>query len=148
MPLVDGMASTKMIRSFEKTHPSTCLSRRATLNSRIPIFAVSASLVERERETYINVGFDGWILKPIDFKRVGVFLEGIVDENIRNQEVYEPGQWERGGWLQRRPVASPADTKAAEEPASLVRRPRVISPEPLLDANIDTSAAKGKSVTL
>ena len=148
MPIVDGMTSTKMIRSFEKTTSSTCLSKRAALNGRIPIFAVSASLVERERETYINTGFDGWIVKPIDFKRVEVFLEGIVDENIRNKELYEAGQWERGGWFHERSTPSPADTRPAEEPASLIRGPRVTSPEPFPEANIDTSAGKGKSATL
>lgn len=100
MPIVDGFTSTKMIRSFEKTHPKSCLSSRAQLNGRIPIFAVSASLVEKQRKTYIDSGFDGWILKPVDFKRVGLILDGIVNEESRNSCLYEPGHWERGGWFQ------------------------------------------------
>jgi CheY-like chemotaxis protein len=84
MPIVDGLASTKMIRSFEKTHPGNNLSLRASNNGRVPIFAVSASLVERERQTYINAGFDGWILKPIDFKRLNILLLGIVDDDTRS----------------------------------------------------------------
>jgi light-regulated signal transduction histidine kinase (bacteriophytochrome)/CheY-like chemotaxis protein len=99
MPIVDGFTSTKMIRSFEKTHSTSCLSSRAQLNGRIPVFAVSASLVEAEREKYIENGFDGWILKPVDFKRVGLMLDGIVNEESRNSCLYEPGHWERGGWF-------------------------------------------------
>jgi len=99
MPIVDGHSSTKMIRSFEKTHPGGCLSQRAQCNRRIPIFAVSASLVEKDRQKYINIGFDGWILKPVDFKRVDQLLKGIVDDDIRNNCLYEPGKWEQGGWF-------------------------------------------------
>jgi CheY-like chemotaxis protein len=40
MPIVDGLTSTKMIRSFEKSHPETDLSSRAKGNGRVPIFAV------------------------------------------------------------------------------------------------------------
>ena len=111
MPIVDGFTSTKMIRSFEKTQSSSCLSPRATFNGRIPIFAVSASLVEREREKYINTGFDGWILKPIDFKRVNMLLRGIVDNDARHECVYEPGagNWEKGGWFEKREVRDDLD---------------------------------------
>lgn len=106
MPIVDGYSSTKMIRSFEKTHPNSCLSYRAQCNHRIPIFAVSASLVEKERQKYIDLGFDGWILKPVDFKRVDQLLKGIIDEETRNDCLYQPGKWEQGGWF------SPRDEKA------------------------------------
>ncbi|KAK5412745.1 hypothetical protein LTR06_005716 [Exophiala xenobiotica] len=99
MPIVDGFSSTKMIRSYEKTHSRTCLSSRARLNGKIPVFAVSASLVEREREKYIETGFDGWILKPVDFKRVDLLLKGIIDSEARNSCLYEKGKWERGGWF-------------------------------------------------
>lgn len=100
MPIVDGFGSTKMIRSFEKTQSGACLSSRAKKNGRLPIFAVSASLIEREKDKYIATGFDGWILKPVDFKRVDQLLRGIVDESIREGCVYQPGKWEMGGWFQ------------------------------------------------
>ena len=102
MPIVDGLTSTKMIRSHEKAHSQFDLSPRAVMNGRVPIFAVSASLVERECQTYINAGFDGWILKPIDFKRLNTLLAGIVEDEIRNSCLYKPGEWERGGWFCRR----------------------------------------------
>jgi CheY-like chemotaxis protein len=118
MPIVDGYSSTKMIRSFEKTHVGSCLSERAKCNHRIPIFAVSASLVEKERKKYIDLGFDGWLLKPVDFKRVDQLLRGIVDETTRNTCLYEPGKWEHGGWftaLQQQPDAHAVDTHPSHD---------------------------------
>jgi hypothetical protein len=91
-----------MIRTFEKLYSGSHLSTRASGNGRVPIFAVSASLVERERQTYINAGFDGWILKPIDFKRLNVLLLGLVEDDTRHSCLYRPCEWERGGWFNRR----------------------------------------------
>ncbi|KAI5255211.1 hypothetical protein E4T42_01980 [Aureobasidium subglaciale] len=100
MPIVDGLTATKVIRSFEKSHPTHVLSTRASLNGRIPIIAVSASLLERERQMYIDAGFDGWILKPISFPRLQEIMTGIIDNNVRQRNVYESGAWERGGWFE------------------------------------------------
>lgn len=125
MPMVDGYASTKMIRSFEKTHVRQSLSHRAEANGRIPIFAVSASLVEVERDKYIETGFDGWILKPVDFKRVNLFLKGIVDASARDQCLYEPGKWERGGWFhsgRNQSDTSAVDTARSGKAAAVSRR--------------------------
>ncbi|KAI4248272.1 MAG: hypothetical protein LQ352_005961 [Teloschistes flavicans] len=120
MPIVDGLTSTKMIRSFEKSHPRGPISPCAALNGRIPIFAVSASLLEREREKYVNAGFDGWILKPVDFQRLGVLLSGIVEEKTRESCLYKPGQWEHGGWFvsKTKDVFDAATTPSATAPVS------------------------------
>ncbi|KAF4915630.1 Cyanobacterial phytochrome B [Colletotrichum viniferum] len=99
MPIVDGLTSTKMIRAFENSGEHGGHSSIANHNGRIPIFAVSASLIEREREKYVSAGFDGWILKPIDFRRLNTLLLGIVEDDIRATCLYAPGQWERGGWF-------------------------------------------------
>ena len=115
MPIVDGLTATKMIRSFEKSSTSRHLSKRAALNGRVPIFAVSASLVEKERQKYIDAGFDGWILKPIDFKRLSVLLCGIVETKTREDCLYQPGEWERGGWFSK---DQPDVFSAATEPSS------------------------------
>ncbi|KAF2870290.1 hypothetical protein BDV95DRAFT_595815 [Massariosphaeria phaeospora] len=98
MPIVDGLASTKMIRSFEKTHSDT-LSARAAQCGRVPIIAVSASLLERNRQEYIDAGFDAWILKPISFDRLGQLMTGIVDSSVQKKCLYRSGEWERGGWF-------------------------------------------------
>lgn len=117
MPIVDGLTSAKMIRSFEKSHPTHVLSSRASLNGRIPVIAVSASLVEKERQSYIDAGFDGWILKPISFNRLGEIMEGIVDPQVRKANLYKVGNWERGGWFeQSQKHIFAADTTPNEEP--------------------------------
>lgn len=100
MPIVDGLTSTKMIRSFEKSHPTRLQSTRTTLNGRIPIIAVSASLVEREHRAYVDSGFDGWILKPVAFARLSEIMLGIVESKARSDNVYRPGHWEIGGWFE------------------------------------------------
>ena len=110
MPIVDGLTSTKMIRSFEKSHPTHLLSTRASLNGRVPIIAVSASLIEKERQVYIDAGFDGWILKPISFPRLSEIMVGIVEKGVRQKNLYRPGGWESGGWF----AEAQADVFAAE----------------------------------
>lgn len=88
-----------MIRSFEDDHPGVGLSFRAACNGRVPIFAVSASLVKKDQQLYVGGSFDGWILKPIDFKRLSTWLVGIVNEVIRGSCLYEHGACKRGGWF-------------------------------------------------
>ncbi|KAK8143649.1 Light-sensor Protein kinase [Beauveria asiatica] len=102
MPIVDGLTSTKMIRSMERESQIKGHSDVAKRNGRVPIIAVSASLVEGQRQTYIDAGFDAWILKPIDFKRLSVLMGGIHNDLARNASVYMPGQWEAGGWFAAR----------------------------------------------
>ncbi len=112
MPIVDGLTSTQMIRSHEKISSPSILSPRAARNRRVPIFAVSASLIERDHVRYIDAGFDGWILKPVDFKRLGVLMTGIVSKETRDRCVYVPGHWENGGWF------SPNDSSSSRDRAS------------------------------
>ncbi|VUC34305.1 unnamed protein product [Clonostachys rosea] len=103
MPIVDGLKSTMLIRESEHSSGHLGHSTLAANYGRIPIFAVSASLVESEKQKYVDAGFDGWILKPIDFRRLNTLLVGIHDEGIRVSCLYEPGAWEKGGWLQTNP---------------------------------------------
>lgn len=110
MPILNGFDASKAIRSAEKDFPPA--ERKSTqLNGRIPIFAVSASLREKQRNELIGYGMDGWILKPIDFKRLRVILEAIMDPEKRENVVYKPGcSWEDGGWFK-------SSTTCSEEPA-------------------------------
>ncbi|KAI2468178.1 hsp90-like protein [Annulohypoxylon bovei var. microspora] len=103
MPIVDGLTSTKMVRALEKSDEFLELSSLAATYKRTPIFAVSASLLERDRSNYVEAGFDGWILKPIDFKRLNVLLDGISNDKVRAECLYVPGRWEQGGWFERDP---------------------------------------------
>jgi hypothetical protein len=101
---MDGLTSTKMIRAWERNPSHAGDSRVAAPNAQIPIFAVSASLVEKDRDIYMDAGFDGWILKPVDFKRLNTLLQGITDDLVRNDCLYEEGEWEKGGWFTSRCV--------------------------------------------
>lgn len=99
MPIADGLESTKMIREIEASPEHAGHSEFAQANGRIPIFAVSASLEESKKDDYVNAGFDGWILKPIDFSRLSILLAGIQDQETRRSNLYSPGEWEKGGWF-------------------------------------------------
>lgn len=101
MPIVDGMGSTKMIRECEELAASSTSASATCRPRRIPIFAVSASLVEKDRQTYIDTGFDGWIMKPVDFKRVAQLLDGVHKEEAHEDSLYKPGMWEKGGWFDK-----------------------------------------------
>ena len=137
MPIVDGLTATKMIRSFEKTCLEKFLSKRAALNGRVPIFAVSASLVERERQKYIDAGFDGWILKPVDFKRLSVLLSGIVEKHTRESCLYKTGEWERGGWFckQQPDVFSSSTAPSSKSPVSTSTAPAAYPAQPTADSS-------------
>jgi CheY-like chemotaxis protein len=101
MPIVDGMDATEMIRKFERSCHDYQLSDKVKPLGRVPIFAVSASLVERDVQKYIDTGFDGYIVKPIDFKRVYAILTALKADNERKALTYTPGNWEYGGWFDR-----------------------------------------------
>lgn len=133
MPIVDGLTSTKMIRSYEKTHPNDRFLDRAALTGRVPIFVVSASLIEKDRQSYIDAGFDGWILKPIDFKRLVVLLAGIVGEETRASCLYKPGEWEKGGWfteIQRDAFASSTQPSMQTTTSSMTAESRTDQEDP------------------
>lgn len=113
MPILNGFESTEQIRSFEKKN-SLPLSRLSQeLNGRIPVFAVSASLVESQRNELWDYGIDGWILKPINFKRLNEILKGVTNPVQREKDLYMSGcNWEDGGWLYP-PYRPPTDTPAS-----------------------------------
>ncbi|BGP13468.1 hypothetical protein JCM10213v2_001388 [Rhodosporidiobolus nylandii] len=108
MPIMGGLDASRNIRRVEKETPLPPVEQRPSslLNHGIPILAVSASLPERDRRTIVDAGLDGWLLKPIDFKRLKTLMRGAVDQEAREQELYQPGQWERGGWLYKAPSLS------------------------------------------
>jgi CheY-like chemotaxis protein len=98
MPLVDGIDATRLIRGYER-ESSPPLSQQVQSYGRIPIIAVSASLSEPSRSDYIASGFDGWILKPIDFPRLQELITGIQDEEVRKSLLYGRSPWNRGGYF-------------------------------------------------
>ncbi|POS83390.1 hypothetical protein EPUL_002640, partial [Erysiphe pulchra] len=98
MPLVDGVLATRMIRIAEKEarhrNESTALQ---PLKQRVPIVAISNKLDEESRFDYIQCGFDGWILKPIDFHRLDLMLQGLSNPKLRHEALFVPGQLKKGG---------------------------------------------------
>ncbi|KAF7885871.1 uncharacterized protein EAF02_004380 [Botrytis sinoallii] len=105
MPILNGFSSTTLIRSFlTSTFPVPPISPRAALYGRLPIIAVSASLEETKRDEYIDRGFDGWILKPIDFRMLEEMLKSVEDGGRREGLLYgrEGVKWRKGGWLRLR----------------------------------------------
>ena len=116
---------------------------------------MSASLIEKERQTYIDGGFDGWILKPIDFRRLGVLLSGIVEEHTRASCLYKPGDWERGGWFARQqPDVFTASTQPSTNAPVSITGPPSCPVQPLESSTdkerdrlngLETSAMKSKS---
>jgi CheY-like chemotaxis protein len=109
MPVLDGVSATQKIREEEDRRTSPFSSPRSHFRkSRVPIFAVSASLPESRAQEMVNAQFDAWILKPINFRRLNGLMSGIWDYEQRKRDLYSTGHgrevWERGGWL----VAPPA----------------------------------------
>lgn len=100
MPLIDGTQATRLIRKTEE-ETSALVSSEESDSKTIPIIAVSASLKEASRNEYIQAGFDGWILKPIDFKRLERILAAVNDKSLREDLFYGEGSWDRGGWFEK-----------------------------------------------
>lgn len=66
---------------------------------RVPIFAVSASLDQHSQDSLQAAGFDGWLSKPINFKRLGKVLEGLSSYEARRQATCQTGDFVAGGWF-------------------------------------------------
>ena len=118
MPILNGLEATQQIRHLEATKLARTDRLAHSLNGgRIPIFAVSASLVERQREELEKIGVDGWVLKPVDFGRLYTILRGVTDPVQRERDEYRVGgNWETGGWLLRPssppPISAPVPIPA------------------------------------
>lgn len=114
MPILDGFEATQRIRQLEATiFPKSDRPAHLLNGGRIPIFAVSASLLERQRGELQQIGIDGWFLKPVDFGRLSIILRGVTDPVRRSRDEYRVGEnWEIGGWLLR-PAARPLSVSAA-----------------------------------
>ena len=104
MPIMDGGSATTLIRKVETTNRTSFRQGQPAnsivkCQSRVPIFAISASLEEGKRLEYIQRGCDGGIMKPVDFKRLEILIKGITDVEVRKCETYTPGKWGVGGWF-------------------------------------------------
>jgi hypothetical protein len=107
MPILNGLEATRQIRHLEVTKLVKTDRLAHLLRGRIPIFAESASLVERQCEELEQIGIDKRIFnQPIDFERLYTILRGVTDPvQCKCNEYRVGGSWEIGRWLQR-PIAS------------------------------------------
>jgi len=115
---MDGRKAAATIREIEpKVDEISPTVKR--VDGRIPILAVSATLLEADR-SQLALYFDGWILKPIDFKRMLRLLSGISIVQHRVDDTYVRGEWERGGWFnstkQARRLASASKEEGKKSP--------------------------------
>ncbi|KAG6832020.1 hypothetical protein H0H92_006056 [Tricholoma furcatifolium] len=100
MPILNGFEATQKIRELEQASPLPLTRQSHRLHGRLPIFAVSASLVEKQHDELRQIGMDGWILKPIDFRRLKALMRSVVDSEEKTRDTYRLGyNWEEGGWL-------------------------------------------------
>ncbi|KAM0790366.1 hypothetical protein ACM66B_003249 [Microbotryomycetes sp. NB124-2] len=102
MPIMGGLEATSAIRAIEDKHEvknGGHVPETIKFNGRLPILAVTASLPEREKQTIVDAGLDGWMLKPLDIHRLRVLMKGCVDARSRSANLYQPGQWEAGGFI-------------------------------------------------
>ncbi|KAK4223094.1 putative signal transduction histidine-protein kinase [Podospora fimiseda] len=111
MPVVDGCASIKMIRERERTHPIP--SRAVQSSGRVPVFAISGMLRRQDEEKYREVGFDGWMPKPIDMRRLGTYLTGAFDFATRKLGFYDIGNFNVGGWFPGDMIEPPKEVVAS-----------------------------------
>ncbi|KAJ9475771.1 Osmosensing histidine protein kinase SLN1 [Pseudozyma hubeiensis] len=126
MPICNGQEACIRIRELERKWAET--GERAdrpasqVLNGRVPILAVSATLVPQMRQEMVDIGMDGWILKPIDFARLGALLKGLLHPEDRAANHWKQGYvWEKGGWLsepaQREVVVAVGGSEVSEPSA-------------------------------
>lgn len=97
MPLLDGFQATERIRHNEAQKRNFLTVSDPHLP--IPIIAISASLEESRRDEYAQKGVDGWMLKPVNFRRLDMMLRGIHDMNLRDVLLSSEVTWGQGGWL-------------------------------------------------
>ncbi len=57
LPEMDGFTATRIIKADER-------------NKRIPVLAITASAMKGEEEKILSHGFDGYIAKPIEVKKM------------------------------------------------------------------------------
>jgi CheY-like chemotaxis protein len=91
-----------MIRQHESSSDTVSSSVTASVG-RMPIFAVSASLRAEDMENFVEIGFDGWLLKPIDFRRLNLLLAGASSSEKRQEGLYERSRFRLGGWFTASP---------------------------------------------
>jgi len=116
MPVMDGYTATRTWRERERTSGN---------DAHLPILAMTANAMAGDREKCLAAGMDDYISKPLDREALAAMLK----------------RWLPAGEPSREPVATPAESPRAPEPAPAVlppSPPRAASPPRMtaLDAGI------------
>jgi hypothetical protein len=98
-PISDTTSRQSSLAPLSTSPSVTRGTQRPRKSDRVPIFAVSASLDQHTQESLAGAGFDGWLSKPIDFKRLYVILQGVMSPESRVQRISATGDFARGGWF-------------------------------------------------
>ncbi|KAK4046239.1 hypothetical protein OIV83_006218 [Microbotryomycetes sp. JL201] len=103
MPVMDGLEAIRHIRHRE-TMMAYSDSPSKHMNGRLPVLAVSAHVEQGWKDVLMKNGFDGHADKPVDVGRLRVILAGVLDAQIRHDNLHRrvglsPGKWREGGWF-------------------------------------------------
>ena len=103
MPVMDGHEATREVRALSDDHP----------NRHVPIVAMTASAMKRDRESCIEAGMDDFIAKPVTPDALATLLERWLDEIERRGVDRTPGPT---------PAADATADAAVFDEAALVER--------------------------
>lgn len=98
-PLSDTASPQNSVGQFPFSPDIIMIAQQSRRFDRTPIFAVSASLDQHTQGSLTAIGFDGWLSKPIDFKRLHAVLEGVTDPESRMRARSAAGDFACGGWF-------------------------------------------------
>lgn len=80
MPRLDGYEATRRIRQLETTTATTATT------TRVPIVALTASVLAGERQRCLDAGMDEFLVKPVDFdlleKILARWVDGVLPDEV------------------------------------------------------------------
>ncbi len=91
MPEMDGLEATRLIRS-----PLS-----SARNPQIPIIALTAQVMEGDRERCLSAGMNAYLSKPFDTDVLAATLAGFLPENGRDEKASSSEVFDAGGFLSR-----------------------------------------------
>ncbi|MFP6847099.1 MAG: PAS domain S-box protein [Pseudomonas sp.] len=120
MPLVDGLEASRRIRAFEATHP----------REPIPIIALTASVLDQDRQAALDAGMNGFASKPLDMAallaEMARLLGVATPEPVAVNQEFIDGEhfdWRRGAALWGGPVPmSQAIQRFLDDQSALVEQ--------------------------
>ena len=79
MPLMNGIEATLAIRELDSPE-----------NKNVPVIALTANAVSGMKEMFLSNGFNDFLSKPIDMKKLDEILEKWIPESKKEKYVYKP----------------------------------------------------------